>query len=139
MGRTSELRDKHQELLKLATQISELLDEKKLSTDAKQIRSLLSTLSGKLGMHLAVEDKNLYPDLLNHEDEKIRTTAKKFIDEMSGIAGVFKKYVDKWPHSKAIQDAPREFVAETKDIFKALSTRIAKEDNELYTLVDKLA
>jgi len=138
MGRTSELRDKHKELLKLASQISELLDEKSLAADAKQARSLLSTLSGKLGMHLAVEDKNLYPELLSHEDDKVRATAKKFVDEMSGIAGAFKKYLDKWPHSKAIQDAPHAFIAETKGVFQALSNRISKEDNELYSLVDKL-
>ena len=138
MGRTDDLRTKHQELLNIAAQISGELDAGKLSEGAKQARSLLSTLAGKLGIHLAVEDKNLYPELLNHKDENVRATAKRFIDEMGDIAEAFKNYVDKWPHSKAIQDNPQDFITETKGIFDALSTRISKEDNELYSLVDKL-
>ncbi|MBE9502665.1 MAG: hemerythrin domain-containing protein [Proteobacteria bacterium] len=138
MGRTDDFRAKHQELLSIASQISDQLDASKLAEDAKQARSLLSTLAGKLGMHLAVEDRNLYPELLNHDDENIRATAKRFIDEMGGIADAFKTYVNKWPHSKTIQDNPGDFITETKGIFNALAARISKEDNELYSMVDKL-
>jgi len=125
----------HDDLVKVANEISGLLNPVQLSKDAVQVRTLLSTLAGKLKIHLAMEDKALYPKLLAHHDEVVRRTATQFMDEMGGISEAFTSYLNKWPTASVIQSNASTFVRETKEIFSALSMRIQKENNKLYPLV----
>lgn len=138
MSFTETFRRQHNELLQLVKEISNQLSLETLQKDAKEVRSLLSNLSGKISIHLAVEDNSLYPRLLEHESPEIRALAKKYIDEMGNIKEVFSAYSKKWYSTTDIQNNPAEFIKETKNIFEALGKRIDKENNELYDLVDKL-
>lgn len=137
MGFTDSFRRQHGELLHIAKQMSELFNAEELTKDASAIRGLLSTLAGKLNVHLTMEDNSFYPTLLNGKDEEKKQIAQKYIDEMGQIKVVFGEYLKKWPTAKVIQSNPEEFIKETKGIFEALAKRIDKEDNELFPLVDK--
>lgn len=137
MGITSSFVQQHEDMLVIAKEISKLLDPNILAKEAQPARSLLSKLSAKLKIHLASEDKSLYPELLNHKDANVKATAKKFMDEMGGISDVFVKYTEKWVSADAIQKNPNDFIKDTKDLFSALAKRIEKENRELYPLVDK--
>ncbi len=138
MLRTERFRNQHNELLKIATDISAHLNVDELSHDAREVRSLLSQLLGKLTVHLSMEDKSLYPELLKHSDEKISSLARKFIDEMGGIGESVNIYKDKWSNHIRIKEDPSGFIAHTKDIFNALSERIEIENSELYNILDEL-
>ena len=93
-------------------------------------------MSGKLKLHLAVEDKALYPKLLACNDTKIKEMAASFQKEMGSIKGVVDEYAKKW-NAQSIKGSPAEFVKESKKLFDALGTRIKKENDELYTAFDK--
>lgn len=134
---TDTFRRQHNELLAVAGEISKLLDAEKLAQDAQAARLLIGDLSGKLKVHLAMEDKSLYPKLLEDSDRQVSDTAKRFVDEMGGIAKVFGEYLDHWPNSRAIQLAPGQFVKETNDLFGALASRIKRENSQLYPLLDR--
>ena len=138
MGSTDIFRTQHDELLGIAGDISKGLNADSLGKDASNVRNLLSDLAGKLTLHLALEDKNLYPTLVSHNDPEISTTTKKFIDEMGGLASVFMSYNDKWSTPDTIQKSPQDFISETGGVFKALADRIDRENNELYVLMDKI-
>ncbi|NIT62188.1 MAG: hemerythrin domain-containing protein, partial [Aliifodinibius sp.] len=84
MSKTQRYREQHDELLEIATEISAYLQESKVVAEAVTIRSLLSKLLAKLKIHLAMEDKNLYPSLMQSEDQKVVNLAQQFIDEMGG-------------------------------------------------------
>lgn len=137
MSRIDDLKKAHEELLKIAGEISALLSVDTVPEKSDQISRLLSTLLGKLNFHLMMEDKHLYPDFFKHNDEKVRNTALEFADEMGGIATVIHQYRDKWSCSNAIKENPEDFVSQTSRIFEALAKRIDREDNELYPLVEK--
>lgn len=137
MSRIDDLKKAHEELLKIAGEISALLSVDSVSEKSDQISRLLSTLLGKLNFHLTMEDKHLYPEFFKHEDEKVRTTAQQFVDEMGGIATVLQGYRSKWSCGIVIKRDPEAFINETKEIFNALAKRIDREDNELYPLVEK--
>ncbi|NIQ08672.1 MAG: hypothetical protein GWO08_01590, partial [Gammaproteobacteria bacterium] len=64
MANTQQFRQQHDDLLTIATKMAESFDVDSLSRDAKEMRALLSELAGKLKVHLAMEDKHLYPKLL---------------------------------------------------------------------------
>lgn len=125
----------HKELLLVATEITRLLNTEALKKDSSAVRSQLSKLAGKLSVHLAMEDKSLYPLFLNHKNEMIKETVSRFMQEMGGIKDAFMEYNRKWTMAVSIQNDPEAFIRETKGIFAALAKRIDKEDKELYTLV----
>ena len=136
MVRTQSYRDQHEHLLALAGKLGGLLAKPDEAFPAPEARHLLSEIAGKLNVHLAMEDKHLYPSLLIHADATVQSTAKRFIDEMGGIATVFKAYLADWPTPMAISQNPTKFRASTQGILQALGTRIQKENAELYALVD---
>ena len=137
MSRIDDLRKAHKELLEIAGQISAMLFVDTVSEKSEEISRLLSSLLGKLNFHLMMEDKHLYPDFFKHSDKKVRNIAMDFSDEMGGIAQHLRQYRDTWSNASAIKDNPKEFISETRGVFKALAKRIDKEDNELYPLVEK--
>ncbi len=138
MGLTDNFKKQHKELLQTAKEISDVLDAEKLSRNAGNARSLLSKLAGKLTVHLLMEDRSLYPNLLKHSDPNVQSLAKRYIDEMGDVKTTFEKYSKNWVTSSKIQDNPDGFVRETKGILDALAKRIEKEDNELYPAVDRI-
>lgn len=137
MSFTSGFRRQHDEILEVATEISQHLDANVLKDKHKEALGLLNTLAGKLTAHLTMEDKVLYPKLLSHSDQTVKSTAQEFIDEMGGLSSVFKSYVEKWQNSDDIKNQAESFIDETKGIFDALGQRVEKENTILYPLADQ--
>ncbi len=138
MARTDSFRRQHDDILKTAGELGALLNASALQTNSQPATSLLMKLAGQLKVHLAMEDNSLYPKMLSSDDEKVKVMAKNFMDEMGGIAVAFTSYVDKWKVHGAIQSDSSGFIKDTNGIFAALTTRVDKENNKLYPLVDSL-
>ena len=138
VSETTIFRNQHDKLSKMASDISERLSIDQLSSDATEVRHLLSELLGHLEVHLVMEDKSLYPSLLDCSDDKIKSMARRFINEMGDIGEALKAYRNKWKSVYDIQDNPRDFVDHTKVIFNALIKRMEKENTQLYAAVDAL-
>jgi len=138
MGKTDNFRRQHKEILSVAKTISDNLDEKKLAQDSGYVRSLLSDLTGKVKVHLKMEDDGIYPILIDSNNDEVKTTAQQFSDEMGGLSQAYVDFVEKWPTPLSIQQKPAEFISEITGIFNALSARIEKEDNILYEIFDKV-
>jgi hypothetical protein len=137
MARTDVFRRQHAEIAEVAAEITAALDAKELASSAEIMSGLLSVLGGKLTIHLAMEDKGLYPRLLRHQNLVIRDTAKRFMHEMGGIQTVFGEYLTRWRDAAVIQKRPDDFIKETRTLLAALSARVSREDNDLYPIVDR--
>jgi iron-sulfur cluster repair protein YtfE (RIC family) len=138
MAMTDKYRDQHQELLGVVGEIQKLLNPGTLAAHSDAARKALSTLAGKLNIHLAMEDSVLYPSLLKHKDPSVQAKAKQFMDEMGGIKQAFGAYLAKWPTASSIQQNPADFVKETQALFQVLGKRIQAEDSDLYALADRV-
>ncbi len=138
MSYTKRFRAQHTDMLAIVTEITPHLDVDVLTINATETRLLLSKLLGKLAIHLAMEDQSLYPQMLDHTDERVKEMARKFIDEMGGLGEAVNAYRNKWPSDLPIQEEPAEFIAQTNEIFIALANRIERENRELYKMVDEL-
>ena len=77
-------------------EISELINTiktmaiKDLIANSKEIATTLNNLSGKLKVHLSMEDRYLYPNL------KAKNIAEKFENEMGNLAKEFLNYKEKY-------------------------------------------
>jgi hypothetical protein len=136
MARTDSFRKHHDEIMAIAREINGMLDSTIADKVADNIRALLSRLAGLVNLHLAMEDKALYPTLLAHSDPAVAATARRFSDEMGSVAAAFVAYIGAWPTAAAIKADPVRFTTESKAIFNALSKRIHRENVELYVLLD---
>ena len=137
MAATDSFRKQHAELAEIVKQIETALVPQKLTSDPSPVRPLLSSLIGKLSIHLAMEDNALYPRLKDHANAEVRETATKFMTEMSGIKPVVEKYAQTWTDD-AIRKNAQGFCTETRGLFTALADRIKRENTELYVMVDRL-
>ena len=94
-------------------------------------RKLASTLIG----HLKTEDWVLYPSLVASADAQIASTARTFSEQMGGLAAAFIGYSDKWNANAIAADWPG-YCRESRAILDALTHRIARENRELYPLLE---
>ena len=138
MARTDKFRKHHDEILAMAREINALLGDSISDATAETIRKLSARLAGLVGLHLAMEDKALYPELLSSSNQNVKATARRFSEEMGSIGAAFGAYMKKWSTTSAIKTSPSVFTLETKAIFNALSKRIHRENVELYVLLDEM-
>lgn len=138
--RTMQLRQQHQDLLRIVGQIVPLLQPHGLDlAKGDALRKLLLELTGKLNMHLAAEDKVLYPELAASNQARAASVASQFAKEMGHIGASYKEYLAKYPNGAAISEKAAAFCTETNAVFALLGKRIQREEAELYPLADSLA
>lgn len=138
MARTDNFRKQHAEILNIAREINALLSDTLSRANAAAIRPLLSKMAGIVSLHLAMEDKSLYPQMTAHADPSVRAISKRYSEEMGTLAAAFGNYMSTWQTSQQMMDDPARFSADSKGVFNALSKRIHLENVELYALLDKL-
>ena len=137
MPYTDNFRRQHDEILALAGDIAARLQPDTLRAEARAVRALLSALAGKLAIHLAMEDKALYPRMAEAGVEDCAALASAFMKEMGGLGAVFAAYNQQW-QAAAIAADPAGFGRHTREVFGALGKRIERENRQLYPLADRV-
>lgn len=132
-------RRQHKTLLLLSAELKTALAAAPTKEQASNCANLLSKINGVLSVHLAAEDKSLYPRLMAANDQAIALLAKQFSDEMGGLAGVYDDFQRRWSSSTKIYDDFSAFRGEAESVLQALGERIAREERELYPLADRQA
>ena len=123
----------HRELVRTATEMFGWLDAGKLrARGAGDVHRALSSLSGILKVHLAMEDRSLYPHLVNHRDLQLRTLALRFLDERARLRDRYEEYKTRWASAAAIEAAAERFIDETRQVLGMMWNRMKMEDDVLH-------
>lgn len=126
----------HKDIFDEINYISHIINKRDIEPDLSDLTLHINKLAGKLQIHLSSEDKFLYPNLLNGQDQQLKNMANSYINEMGGISGTFTEYKNKFnTKTKIISAGIDNFVVETKKLLSAIETRIQKEENGLYKLI----
>lgn len=129
------LNEHHASIRALLKTLDAASSEAAVTAHAEEISRAISRLAGLLSVHLAAEDKFLYPSLARSNDEKIRTTSAHFAEEMGDLANVFLSYKEDWMTPTKIRQDPAACLAATKNVLAALRERLGREDEQLYPLL----
>jgi hypothetical protein len=131
-------RRQHRELRRVIESLWDT-DRRSLATAAGEgeIRARLADLSGKLFVHLQMEDGSFYPEILRSGPADVRATAERFQSDMGSLRNAADGAFRRWLRPDAINQAPERFLAELRSLLHALNTRIDAEDAELYPLVER--
>lgn len=108
-----------------------------VAAKAFDISLKIGLLSGILTVHLKSEDTFLYPSLMASEQEGLKKTANRFVQEMGHLAQIFSVYKNKYMSANNIKKESQNFIIDTQAIISALRTRLNNEDKELYPLLDR--
>ncbi len=132
MNELDSLVNHHEEFRAMRDQIGLLLDDDCMDTVADEVMELISQISTRLMLHLTMEDRHIYPRLLESENQHAREMAQTFKNEVGHLFGEFQKYRLDWNNSLLVLDDPQGFCEDTKSIFAILDRRMNLEDELLY-------
>lgn len=128
------LREEHEKLLAIAGRFSEMIAHD-VPPPSRELYVLRMEFASALIQHLKSEDWLLYPQLLVSSDRRVAETARAFSKEMGGLARAFMDYAEQWgPY--AIEGDWKRYQQETAAILEALTLRIAREECDLYPLIE---
>jgi len=128
----------HVEIMEMIEELRPLLTKEELGIKPVAITAhrLLCELVQKVKEHLAGEDKSLYPELLVHEDPKVKSIAWGFISGEQSIRKWFGEYHKKWLKDCDFNFTD-EFLEETNEIIEALIKRVEREESFLFPKLEK--
>jgi hypothetical protein len=138
LARPTTYRGQHAEILRLASELQATPTEQQLAADASPARTLLSRLLGKRSLHLAREERYLYPELQGAQGASMAALAKRFDTEMGGIATQVNAWGKRWATPGMIKADPRQFIIESDGILDTLRKRMHREDVALYAAADAM-
>lgn len=136
MSDIQKLCEEHAALVDIVGRLSKIVSAPS-SPPIVVLNNIRRELASTLNAHLKTEDWALYPRLMECGDPRIAATAKKFSDEMGGLAAAFGVYSMRWD-AMSIEVNWSGFCSETRDIAAALTARITRENRELYPLIDRI-
>lgn len=136
MSKLDLLRQQHDSALAMAQRLLELIEAYRPGGPGYPILIQLNRLYGLLRVHLALEDIQLYPALMSSGDRSVARTARRYVDEMGGLAAEMESFARHWSCSASITGNFAEFREAAHDLVLALAVRIERETQQLYPLVE---
>ena len=135
MSNLAKLRQDHADLVSIVRQLAAYVGQPSPPPQL-ELFDLRRRLSSTLIAHLKAEDWVLYPRLAESKIPEVAAIAKAFADEMGGLADAFVSYNDTWSAPAIAADWPG-YCADTLGVIDALTSRIARENRELYPLLEE--
>jgi iron-sulfur cluster repair protein YtfE (RIC family) len=103
---------------------------------AAEISQAIIAMSSTIKLHLAVEDKILYPALEGTNNVALARMGKRFQDEMTSIASSYLAFARRWNTPSTVSQNPEGFRTDANSVLKVLYDRMRREDTDFYPAVE---
>ena len=130
----AKLREEHARLIEILGRLEAAL-ARSVPPPATELFALRLELTAALVGHLKTEDWMVYPRLIASRDKQVAATARIMADEMGGLAAEFAAFSEAWGATEINRDWPG-YRRSATDMIGALARRIARENRELYPLIE---
>ncbi|MDD3239806.1 MAG: hemerythrin domain-containing protein [Lachnospira sp.] len=127
--------DQHEAVKEEIKIIKSLIGSGNYEKNGRDIALHISTLAGKIKVHLSMEDKYLYPGLIEKGNADVKKMANSYQREMGDLADEFVKYKDKYNTNPKLLQSAESIKSDTEKIFQKIETRMQREENELYKFI----
>ena len=105
---------------------------------ARAIAQQIVAMSGVIKLHLAVEQRYLYPAAQASGVASVARLGRQYESEMHGIAGAYLDFAGRWNTAARLELEPEAFRCEANSVLHALYQRMRREDHELYPAIEAL-
>ncbi len=89
-------------------------------------------------LHLAIEDRILYPAVRQAADASIAAMGEAYQSEMTGIANEYIRFTTKWSDPKQLAADPESFRASANVVLKNVYQRMQRENREFYPAIENM-
>ena len=128
-----DLRAENDKIEALIDVLINLVPNQKLRTN-EIFCDLLQRFHEMLESHIKHEARSIYPELLSHDDKKIKQIAKAFLSNTHELERIMSKYIKRWCHYITTENHD-EFEQETLEVFRLVKERIQMEETHLFSIV----
>lgn len=136
MDLISTFRQQHDQIVQVASEISNQLDTDSLATSASEIRKTLRHFLTRLKIHNSLEESALLSSLIHHRDHMIASEASRLMGEAAALTEEVEQYRRYWLKSGVIESRPVDFIDETQSLLNVIHNRLNREDRDLWTKVE---
>lgn len=127
----------HNAILTLVTELRKT-SQAGVAENADAIAQQIRAVSSIIKLHLAAEDRVLYPAFAKSQNPSVSKIGEQFRLEMGNIASAYMAFSGKWGVGTEVAHHPDGFREAANNIFKALHQRIQRENQVLYPLADQV-
>jgi len=110
-----------------------------IESHAQAIASRIVALSGVVRLHLAVEDRVLYPSVEGLGDERLAEMSRNYRADMADIASSYLAFASKWNTAAQLAARPEEFRAEANVVLRRVFDRMQRENRDFYPAIEAAA
>lgn len=107
-----------------------------IQTNAAAIAAKVNALSSLVKLHLAIEDRILYPAVQNTGSVELAEMGKAYQDDMKGIAGQYINFARRWSQARAVATEPEAFRDDANTVLKTVYQRMQRENTEFYPAIE---
>ncbi len=107
-----------------------------IAENAAAIAEELKALGRIVVMHLAAEDRVLYPSLSKQPNAKLAQMSRQYQEEMGGLASDLQTFIRQWIRVSELAHHPEEFRSDANRVLAAAHARIQRENREFYPMVE---
>jgi len=106
--------------------------------NARLIAQQVKQLGAVVTLHLAIEDRIVYPAARKSDDERVALLGERYQEEMTGIANAYIRFTSRWSDEKHVSAEPNEFRRAANTVLKEVYQRMRREDAEFYPVIERL-
>ncbi|MGE8547777.1 MAG: hemerythrin domain-containing protein [Alcaligenes sp.] len=109
-----------------------------IAENAERIARQVVELSSIIKMHLAVEDKVLYPSLQRSGNAELARLGQAYQDDMQALAASYLGFSRRWNTAQAVARQPELFRSDANTVLRRLHERMRQENTDFYPVVEAM-
>jgi hypothetical protein len=94
-------------------------------------------MSAVIKLHLAAEDRALYPVLEAANNRQLARLGRQFQAEMTSIAAAYNVFARQWNTAAQVRADPNGFRAQANQVLRTLYERMQRENHDFYPAVER--
>lgn len=128
-------KDQHLEILEAISQLRRCAHAG-VAENAGQIAQRVVAMSAVIKLHLAAEDRTLYPALGAGDDAELARLGRRFQAEMATIASDYQAFARRWNTAAQLRADPDGFRADANRVLRTVHERMRREDRDFYPAIE---
>ena len=109
-----------------------------VARNAAEIAQGIVAMSATIKLHLAVEDRALYPAVARSADAELARKGREFQEEMDAIAAAYEGFAKRWNNARNLELDERGFRDDANAVLRRVHERMQRENRDLYPRIEAM-
>ncbi|KRC76135.1 hypothetical protein D3C87_487660 [compost metagenome] len=109
-----------------------------VARNAAEIARGIVSMSATIKLHLAVEDRALYPAVARSADADLARKGREFQEEMDAIAAAYESFAKRWNNARSLELDESGFRDDANTVLRRVHERMQRENRDLYPRIEAM-